>query len=534
LITKVVRLCLAAALGLACLLLPVDAEAHAVLTVAEPSDGQVLSAPPARAVLRFSEPVAPLAFRLLRPDGEIVRLDDARIEDGAVVVSLPLGAEAGTAILNWRVSSADGHPVGGALTFTIGGEAAGAPARELAWSTYRLPGWAAQVALLISAFAGVGAVVFRYWVFSARARRDMRLASAAGAATLASLAAASWTHALDVTGLTPAEIGFADVRSGLSGAFGASTALIAASSILVLTCALGRPRPPIGRAAAAVAAVALAAAFVVFGHASVATPAWLMRPAIALHIGGALFWLGSLFPLLNAMASSDTEGRVALARYSGPIFVTSVALLLSGAGMAAVQLGAVAELWSSGYGVVLLAKLALVAPMFLLGALNRFALAPRVHAGRGGARRLLRRSIAAEIALGALALGVVGLWRFTPPPWTMEAVTVTVNGLQFHAHGVRAMANLALSPARVGPTRVSVTVLNVDATPLAAQEVSVVLFDPLGQLEPLRRQARKVTSSAWAVDDVTIPVPGRWTVRVDILVSDFEKASVKTAVTIVR
>ncbi len=523
----------AAALAVAFFLALGPAGAHAVLAVAAPSDGQALASPPERAVLRFSEAVAPLAFRLLRPDGQIVRLEDVRAEDSVVTVALPLAGQTGTAILNWRVSSEDGHPIGGAVTFTIG-SAAAEPARELAWSTYRAPGWAARLALLLSAFTAAGAVVFRYWIFPARARGDMKLAAIATGVGFASLAASVCGQAVDASGITWGELRAADVFSVLSGAFWLSAGLMAAAFTLTLGCAVAQLSSMLNRLASAAAAAAVVAAFVVYGHASVAEPEWLMRPSIAAHVVGVLFWTGSLVPLLNALASSEAEGRAAFARFSAPIFATSVLLLLSGAAMATIQLGAVSELWSSGYGVVLLAKLALVTPMFVLGGVNRFALVPRIQAGRTNAIGRLRKSVAAEIALGVLALAVVGLWRFTPPPRSMEAVTVTGNGLQFHAHGVRAMANLVMSPARVGRTTFTVTVLNVDATPLAAQEVSIALFDPLGQLEPLRGQARKLTGGAWTVNDLSIPIPGRWTVRVDILVSDFEKFSVKTGVTIVR
>jgi len=510
------------------------AQAHAILETAEPADGAALSAPPARATLRFSEPVTPLAFRLLRPDGEIVRLPDARADGATVEVPLALEGASGTAILNWRVASSDGHPVGGSVTFTVGGGGT-APAQDLAWSTYRAPGWAARVVLMVALFGSVGAALFRPWIFAARRRGDVRLSIGAGGLGLLSLAGLVYAQAVDVTGLGPSELRGSDLWGALlANGFGLAVGLIACALILALICGSGRLGARAARCLSAAAAVATVAGFVAYGHASAAEPAWLMRPAIALHVAAVLFWLGSFAPLLNALRSSPSEGAGALARYSLPILLSSAILLLSGAAMAWVQLGAATELWSSAYGVVLLAKLALVAPMFALGALNRFALTNRVAVGDPRALRRLRRTIAAEMLLGVLTLGVVGLWRFTPPPRSMEAVTVTVNGLQFHAHGVRAMANLVLSPARVGRSKVTVSVLNVDATPLAAKEVTVVLLDPLGQLEPIRRPARRLTDASWVVDEVTIPLPGRWTVRVDMLISDFEQATVRTGVNVVR
>ena len=509
------------------------AQAHAILQTATPADGASLDAPPTRVVLTFSEPVTPLAFRLLRPDGEIVRLPDPRADGATIEAPLALEGVTGTAILNWRVASADGHPVGGSITFTIG--AGTEPAQELAWSTYRAPSWAARFLLMVGLFASVGAILFRYWVFAAERRGDMRLAAGAAGLGALSLAAFVYAQAVDVSGLGASGLRASDVWNALLvNGFGLGAGLAGCALVLALVCATGGVSGAAGRWLSAAAAAAVVAAFVAYGHARAAEPAWLMQPAIALHVAAVLFWLGSFAPLLNALRSSPGEGATALARFSLPIFVTSAVLLLTGFVMAWAQLGAVSELWSSAYGVVLLAKLALVAPMFALGAVNRFALAGGVAAGRPAAIRRLRRTIAAELLLGVLTLGVVGLWRFTPPPRSMEAVTVTVNGLQFHAHGVRAMANLELSPARVGRSKATVNVLNIDATPLAAREVTVVLLDPLGRLEPIRRPARRLTDASWVVDEVSIPSPGRWTVRVDILISDFEQATVRTSVNVVR
>ena len=42
------------------------------------------------------------------------------MDNATVTIRLPEGLMAGTHLLSWRVISADSHPVGGALTFSIG------------------------------------------------------------------------------------------------------------------------------------------------------------------------------------------------------------------------------------------------------------------------------------------------------------------------------------------------------------------------------------------------------------------------------
>ena len=63
-----------------------------------------------------------------------------------------------------------------------------------------------------------------------------------------------------------------------------------------------------------------------------------------------------------------------------------------------------------------------------------------------------------------------------------------------------------------------------DFGPLDAKEVTLVLSNASAGVEPIRRPARKPGDGTWRVDGLVIPVSGRWTIRIDILISDFEIA----------
>src|SRR6185312_7335356 len=58
--------------------------------------------------------------------------------------------------------------------------------------------------------------------------------------------------------------------------------------------------------------------------------------------------------------------------------------------------------------------------------------------GRDKSRRLMRRTIIAELVLVVGILGVVGLWRFTPPPRALLAA----QPLFTHVHTERLMADI--------------------------------------------------------------------------------------------
>ena len=59
--------------------------------------------------------------------------------------------------------------------------------------------------------------------------------------------------------------------------------------------------------------------------------------------------------------------------------------------------------------------------------------------------------------------------------------------------------------------------------PLAAKELTIVLANPAIGIEPMQRHGVSEGDGFWRIDDLRIPAAGRWQLRVEILVSDFEK-----------
>lgn len=101
------------------------ASAHAALGSTDPADGTVLQRAPGHVTLTFSESVGLRddSFRVLDPGGHRVRTGAAGHADGrsdTAGVALPDGLGEGTYTVAWRVVSADSHPVSGAFTFSVG------------------------------------------------------------------------------------------------------------------------------------------------------------------------------------------------------------------------------------------------------------------------------------------------------------------------------------------------------------------------------------------------------------------------------
>src|SRR5262250_1074053 len=142
-----------------------EAFAHASLIRSEPTDRAVVAQAPSILVLTFNEPVSPLVVRLVRPTGEATELKDVVANDARLTIPLPQGLTVGTYLLSWRVISADGHPVGGALTFSVG-QRSGHPSRSELDLDYRLR-WAilaAKLMLYVGLCVGIGGTFYAAWI----------------------------------------------------------------------------------------------------------------------------------------------------------------------------------------------------------------------------------------------------------------------------------------------------------------------------------------------------------------------------------
>ncbi|MBY0338656.1 MAG: copper resistance protein CopC [Acetobacteraceae bacterium] len=102
------------------LLTPLPALAHSDLRGSQPADGSSLAAGPTELRLSFQERVQLTLWRILGPDGTeqpFPRTRDLapRAEHLARAPELPPGEWR----MEWRAISADGHPIGGTIRFTV-------------------------------------------------------------------------------------------------------------------------------------------------------------------------------------------------------------------------------------------------------------------------------------------------------------------------------------------------------------------------------------------------------------------------------
>lgn len=96
------------------------AQAHSELVSSSPTDGQVLDAPPTEVTFTFNEDLLPdfVNFVATNADGDVTELVVSGINGPTAVVAWPPQAPGGQWQIDYRVVSADGHPVDGSITFS--------------------------------------------------------------------------------------------------------------------------------------------------------------------------------------------------------------------------------------------------------------------------------------------------------------------------------------------------------------------------------------------------------------------------------
>ncbi|WQC01485.1 copper resistance CopC/CopD family protein [Mesorhizobium huakuii] len=505
-----------------------QAFAHAALIQTDPSDGAVLAQAPKQFSLTFSEPVSPLVLTLVKPDGTPVALTSFRLTNQALEIDNPQALKSGTHVLSWRVISADGHPVGGSLLFSIGAPSEPPAVSEMVDWPSRSAIWIGKVFLYIGLFLGVGGAFALAWL-AGNGRAGQRFVMAAILCGLVAAPLSLGFQGLDALGAPLPHLAQPVIwRTGLGTSFG-WTVLVALISLGLGLLSLAGPRVlarPLALAGLLAVGVALAAS----GHASAAEPQWLTRPLVFVHGIGIAFWAGALVPLGLAL-KRQTAGAVAfLRRFSCAILPVVAVLAAAGIVLAVIQVQTPSALAGNAYGRLLLIKLALLVFLFTLAAVNRWKLTASAEAGATEVQRRLTRSIAVEMLIVLAIFGVAAGWRFTPPPRALAIAAA--QPVSVHIHALEAMADLSITPGHAGPVAASMIIMTGDFGPLDAKEVTLVLSKPDSGIEPLKRAATKPGDGSWRVDNLVIPVPGRWMVRIDILVSDFKIVKIEAPVDI--
>ena len=405
----------------------------------------MLASAPTRVRVVFADDVRPASgIKAIRNGGSSVLSGKPYVVGGhTIVIPLQSGLADGDYTVLWRVLSDDGHKLSGVVAFGVG---AGRAPPQAALSADNGPGVQDVVSRLLF-FAGlltaVGAAFFRFAVGPVPVRLML------GAFLLVFVGVSGAVH--DVS---------------LATRFGTVMAAAAVISGLGAVLAAVAPVFPRLERLPFLAAFALLPLPTLAGH-SLDPGRPLLAPVVDfLHVAAASFWLGGLVALAIALTGSVARAPM-VRRFSTVALVAVLVLSATGVIRAIEELRSLEQLWSTGYGQLLIVKTVLLAALVVLGWLNRYRLVRKLSFDA------LRRNVAIELMLFTGLVAAVALLTDLRPgrDRVAAAVVVTPRGpppmVQARESGDLAVA-LALRPASA-----EVRVLGPDGGPVDGLAVKI-------------------------------------------------------------
>jgi copper transport protein len=100
-----------------------------------------------------------------------------------------------------------------------------------------------------------------------------------------------------------------------------------------------------------------------------------------------------------------------------------------------------------------------------------------------------------------------------------------------HLHTERAMANVTVLPARVGPVDITIQLETTDETPLAAKALFVTLANEKSGTAPQTAEAERSGDDQWLLK-MSAPLAGRWMLGLGITLPNFDRLDVESPIII--
>lgn len=514
------------------------AAAHAELVETDPAEGAVVETAPETVTLTFNEPVRLTSQEIAVYDagGDPVA-STAGATGAEVTVGLTdaAGLEDGTYVVSWNVLSGDGHPISGALTFSVGApsaDVAAPPEPESSSAVVTVLRDLVTVAALVGLLVAAGLALFtalvlpRSWAGTDVRRRLRRLLTVA--AGVGSAGAVLQVPIASVYG-QGLELG------DLVGAFdpGLVTNELVSAALVLVGLALAvrssadtAPDRTTGRLLVTGAGLALAGPSLV-GHTRAFAPSPLLVAADVLHLVAGAVWLGGLVGLvlsLRALAGREVLAAQALARFSTIASGVLLGVAVTGTFLGWRILGSWGGLVGTAYGWLLLGKVAIALVVASLGGWNRWRTLPAVEAAVGFGDReraaaAVTRAVRVEAVLLVVLIGVTGvLVNQSPRPAPVTPAPGATGVGAATAGDLRVLA--VMDPRRTGSNTLLVQVQD------AAGEPYDPPVRPVVELRTDGLDIGTVTVVPIAAGtyrgEVVVPRAGVWEVQVGIALSRFE------------
>lgn len=410
---------------LAALAFPATSFAHAALRHETPSFKQRLSVSPRQVVLQFDQPVValPNAIQVLTLKGKNVAGKAHAISSQRELVARLPRLPKGPYTIRWQAVSNDGHIVSGVYTFGVRVNAppvTDAVGAQGPTRTEDIVRWLYFLGLALA----VGGLGFALLVvpgrLPARAARRFYWITGIGVVGVLELGIVSFLlRGEDALQLPFGRFLYGDLSPLAGGTrFGKAFVTMELGFALVLALlflAWLTERRAFLWAGFALGLV-LASGLSLSGHDATETHrAWLAELADWVHLTAAMLWIGGLVQLVAVVWPAAPElRRAAILRFSRLATVCVALLLIAGTYLSILRFPHVHDLWTTGYGHVLLVKLGLVATALLWGAVHQFVAIPRID--RPGVIGRLSRSLLGEVSVAMAVLLLAAVLTDSKPP----------------------------------------------------------------------------------------------------------------------
>lgn len=570
-------LALAAALAVsigALLALAAPAGAHAVVVSTNPVDGQILSQSPESVQIQFSEQVSIDlgGLTVLDSSGEKVSEGEGEVSSGGELLktSVPKDLPDGSYVANYRVVSADGHPISGAIVFGVGDATViDGSVRTLAASDqtgYEVAAAVFRFVTYLGALLAGGLAVFAAFVHDQRPDRRAidrltHLACIVGAVGMVAWIACQ--AALTTGDGLSAMVDPTTLRKTLADGLGWQSALLllglAASYV-----AVDVRRVVVAQSCAFYGCLAIGFSFIFWGHAREAPNTFVAMGADAIHGISATIWFGGLVglaltlvarrraPIVEGVVLSTAEIVV---RFSTMAACTIVALIVAGTALAWQEVGSLDALVSTTYGRLVIAKIVAVGLILVIAGFNRYRLVPDVaraglageeadRAGDDGDQSGDRPSGDDDRrATDELAEQATTAWKRLTATVRMEALlivvvlaltAVLVNVVPARSSGNEAplfnqtiaqgelSVNLVVVPAKVGRNSLHIQYSDASGKPVdSPRSLEIEMSLPDKGIGPLSVDVLKGGPGHFVAEGAQIPVSGSWEITLVGRVSDF-------------
>jgi copper transport protein len=230
------------------------------------------------------------------------------------------------------------------------------------------------------------------------------------------------------------------------------------------------------------------------------------------------------------------------------------------------EIGSPAALFSTGYGRLLLAKLALVLLLLAAAGVSRVWVQQRLGVRRPRAPRrrvtahafaapadpgpevvsaaaareedlaeaaaaergLLRRSVLVEAGLAAVVLALSAVLVGTPPARATVAEPVDVTLALQSAAGEDGSVQISLDPARTGANTLHVYLFDEAGQLIQPEDIRVTLTEPGQEIGPLAVDLEPAGPGHYVGDGVVVPSAGTWTLAVSVRLDEFTATTAST------